>query len=117
MEMEKKANSVKKETSWGGVAEWYDELLESSPDSFQAKVILPNVTRILDLKPGMKVIDVACGQGFFSRVFEQQGASVSGSDISSELINAAIKKSPKSIDYHVNPADALTFATAAIYDA
>ena len=84
----------KKETSWGKVAEWYDELLENSPDSFQAKVILPNITRILDLKPGMKVIDVACGQGFFSRVFEQQGASVTASDISSELVSAAVKKSP-----------------------
>ena len=30
-------------------AEWYDDLIEQSPDSFQAKVILPNLLRILDL--------------------------------------------------------------------
>lgn len=107
----------KKETSWGKVAEWYDELLENSPDSFQAKVILPNIIRILGIKPGMKVMDVACGQGFFSRVFEQQGASVTASDISSELVGAAIKKSPKTIAYHVAPADKLAFADAGAYDA
>ena len=31
--------SIPKETSWDKVADWYDELLEEDPDSFQAKVI------------------------------------------------------------------------------
>ena len=47
--------SNKKETSWGGVAEWYDQMIETDPDSYQAKVILPNIIRILDPKPGMIV--------------------------------------------------------------
>lgn len=106
-----------KDTSWGKVAEWYDELLEESADSFQAKVILPNILRILDIKPGMKILDVACGQGFFSRVFEQEGAAVTAADISGELISAAIKKSPKTISYHVAPADKLPFAPNDSFDA
>ena len=39
-------------TSWGNVAGWYDDLLEKSPDSYQEKVILPNLLRIIDPKPG-----------------------------------------------------------------
>ncbi|MEK7128608.1 MAG: hypothetical protein AAB933_03545 [Patescibacteria group bacterium] len=33
------SKNIQKETSWGKVADWYDELLEEDPDSFQAKVI------------------------------------------------------------------------------
>jgi ubiquinone/menaquinone biosynthesis C-methylase UbiE len=103
-------------TSWGNVAEWYDELLEESADSFQAKVILPNLTRLMDLKPGTSVLDVACGQGFFSRTFAQTGAKVVACDISSELIELARKKSTASMEYQVAPADALTFAQDASFN-
>lgn len=110
----------KKETSWGGVAEWYDELLEESADSFQAKVILPNLERVVDPKRAMKIIDVACGQGFFSRIFNQKGADVTGCDISSELISIATEKSKgdaKPVEYKVAPADSLAFAKDGTYDA
>jgi len=115
--------NTSKSTSWGGVAGWYDELLEESSDSFQAKVILPNLSRILDLKPGMKVLDIACGQGFFARTFEQAGAEVSAADISPELIVLAKKKSPAStagkpaIAYHVAAADSMPFAADGSFDA
>ncbi len=92
-------------TSCGNVAEWYDDLLEKSPDSFQSKVILPNLLRIVDPKPGQKILDVACGQGYFSRAFHQNGAQVTGCDISKELVDIAIKNSPENILYFVAPAN------------
>ncbi len=76
-------------TSWGGVAEWYDELMEQSPDSFQKNVLMPNLIRIIEPKKGMAILDVACGQGYFSRAFASNGAKVIGSDISAELIQKA----------------------------
>jgi ubiquinone/menaquinone biosynthesis C-methylase UbiE len=97
------------------VAEWYDEHLEDSADSFQAKVILPNLTRILDPRPGMKILDIACGQGFFSRVFAQAGAEVVGCDISPELIGLARSK-PGAPHFEVAPADALKFAADGSFD-
>ncbi len=114
-----------KNTSWGKVADWYDELLEESPDSFQARVILPNLLRILDIKPlartvlasgGMKIIDIACGQGYFSRVLAAAGAQVIGADISGELISKAKERSPKGIDFHVASADKLNFAQNNSFD-
>ena len=104
------------ETSWGGVAEWYDDLLEESADSFQAKVIMPNLLRIVDPKPSVRVLDVACGQGFFSRVMAQTGAKVTGCDIAPELITLAGEKSSNTIEYHVAPADALAFAPDNSFD-
>ncbi len=109
------------DTSWDAVAGWYDELLEESPDSFQAKVILPNILRILNpgqglTLSGMKIIDIACGQGYFSRAFVAAGAKVVGADISPELIEKAKERS-QNIEFHVAPADRLNFAENDTFDA
>ena len=99
---------MKSKTSWGPVAEWYDNLIEQSPDSFQAKVILPNLLRIIDPKKGMSIFDIACGQGYFARAFHEKGAAVVGADISKELIELARKNSPADITYHVAAAEKLS---------
>lgn len=118
MKMNNKNNFPKtsKDTSWGKVADWYDELLEESPDSFQAKVILPNLLHILNVKAGIKVIDIACGQGYFSRALAGAGAEVVGADISAELVKKAQERSPKTISFCVAEADKLAFAKSASFD-
>ena len=105
-----------KSTSWGPVAEWYDAYLEVTPDSYQAAVIAPNLLRVLSLKKGDRVIDIACGQGYFTRLFAEAGALVVGADISKELIAAAKKRSPK-IDFQITPAHKLSFAKDSSCDA
>lgn len=82
-------------TSWGEVAEWYDALLEDDPDSYQRRVILPNLLRVLDLQRGETVLDLGCGQGFFSHEFWRAGANVIGVDIAPELIARAVKRRPQ----------------------
>ncbi len=103
-------------TSWGNVAEWYDDLLSQSSDSYQEKVILPNLLRIIEPKGGMTVVDIACGQGYFSRVIQEKGAKVIGCDISKELIDLAKAHSPKEIEYHTASADNLSFIKDATAD-
>ena len=104
-------------TSWGKVADWYDELLEKDSDSYQQKVILPNVLRMLAIKNEQLVLDIACGQGFFAREFYKKGAKVIGVDIARELIDIARKKSPKQIQFHISSADNLSFLKAGTVDA
>ena len=99
---------MKKDTSWGRVAEWYNELFDDK-NTYQKAVILPNLLRVMDIKKGDVVLDLACGQGFFSREFNKKGAKVIGVDISKELIDIAIKNSPKGIEYHVSSADRIEF--------
>ena len=103
-------------TSWGGVAEWYDNHLETDKDSYQEKVISPALIRLLDIKKGMRVLDLACGQGFFSRKFAEKGASVTGADIGEELIAVAKKRSPN-IPFYATPAHKLGFAQGETFDA
>ncbi len=103
-----------KNTSWGGVAEWYDEYL-TGKDTYQQKVILPNLLRILGLKKGARVLDIACGQGYFASAFQKTGAEVTGADISAELIAIAKKRFPQ-IQFHVAPAGRLSFAKSESFD-
>ncbi len=101
----KSQNKNPQSTSWGNVAGWYDNLLEKSTDSYQEKVILPNLLRIVDPKAGKKILDLACGQGYFSRIFARNGAQVTGCDLSPELVDLAKKNSPEDISYFVATAE------------
>jgi len=107
---------MKKDTSWGNVAGWYDELLETSEDSYQKQVILPNLLRLLSIKKGDRILDLACGQGFFARAMADAGAVVVGVDAAMQLIALAKKHSPKTICYYTAPADTLDMLTAASFD-
>lgn len=81
------------ETSWGVVSDWYDKLL-GNEDTFQSKVILPSLLRLMNVQKGEHVLDLACGQGFFSYALASVGAEVTGLDISPELIDLAKKSAP-----------------------
>lgn len=94
-------------TSWGGVAKWYEDLLQGE-GTYQKEVILPNLLRLLDLKPGMRVLDLACGPGFFSKEFIKKGAKVVGVDIAGELIEIA-RQSAAGGEFYVSSADKLPF--------
>ena len=118
-------------TSWDDSADWYADLLENDIDSYQRKVILPNLVRLLSSSKNKNeaLLDLACGSGFFSRELSklgffargpaspkrvEEGGSSSGGkvvavDISSQLIEIAKKLSPKEISYIVAAADALPF--------
>lgn len=107
-------NIMKKSTSWSNVANWYDELLKDK-DSYQNKVILPNLLRILKPQRGQTILDLACGQGFFARAFTEAGAKVVGADISPELVALAKKHGPQA-EFYTAPAHNLPFIKNASVD-
>lgn len=98
----------KNKTSWGGVADWYQKLL-SGEGTYQKEVILPNLLRLLDIKKGEMIADLACGPGFFTKEIYNKGAKVIGIDVAKELIEIARKESPEAIVYYVASADNLKF--------
>ncbi|MFM2357936.1 MAG: hypothetical protein RJA61_673, partial [Candidatus Parcubacteria bacterium] len=101
---------MKINTSWNEVAEWYDDTVRD-PDSYQQQVVLPNLLRIADVKKGEALLDLACGQGFFSNALAKAGAKVTGIDISPKLIEIAQKNTSKDISYIVSSAEDLTKIT------
>ena len=103
-------------TSWGTVADWYEEHL-TGEDTYHAKVIAPNLMRIVAPGNGMRILDLACGEGYFSRMFYSAGAIVVGSDIAAPLIEKA-KRQSGNIDYHVADATKeFSFAADRSFDA
>lgn len=98
---------MNKPTSWGKVANWYNNLLENDGNTYQKKLILPNLLRLVEVKKGDVIVDLACGQGFFARELAGLGAKVIGADISPELIEFA--RQDKTVEYHVAPAHKLDF--------
>ena len=97
-----------KNTSWDKAAKWYDTFIEEEKGTYQKDLILPNLIRLLSLKKGEALLDLACGQGFFTRSFSNTGAKVIGVDVSDKLISIAKKRSP-SIPYYVSFADNMPF--------
>ena len=96
------------------MAGWYDQLLER-PDTYQAKVILPKLLRLLPPK-GQRIIDIGCGQGFFSRAYAERGADVLGVDISKELIAKARQYKNTKARFVVAVADNIRVAKDASFD-
>ncbi|MDR3582378.1 MAG: class I SAM-dependent methyltransferase [Candidatus Pacebacteria bacterium] len=103
-------------TSWEHVAEWYDRLLEGDgAGTYQKELILPNLLRLMNLKKSDRVLDLACGQGFFAREFVKTASKVTGADASKALI-ARAKERERGIDWHVAMADSLPFLGAGSID-
>lgn len=99
--------SQSKETSWGGVSDWYSDHL-SGEDTYHAKVILPNLSRLVSIQKGEVVLDLACGTGFFAKAWKDAGAEVVGADVSPELVGIASKNVPGA-RFEVAPANSLSF--------
>ena len=109
--------SATQDTSWNEVSGWYDAMLESGEGTYQKDLILPNVSRMLGLKKGERVIDIGCGQGFFAREFFKDGAFVTGIDLSAKLIATAKEHSPKEIAFVCASASSLDFLNDGTFDA
>ncbi len=106
---------MSKDTSWEKVAGWYDEHLEKSADTYQSAVILPNLKRLLALSGKERLLDLACGQGFFTRELANDAKEIVGCDLSPSLI-ARAKEHAKDIPFHVSDAANLRFAKSGNYD-
>jgi ubiquinone/menaquinone biosynthesis C-methylase UbiE len=96
------------DTSWNRVAGWYDNLL-AGEGTYQKDLILPNLLRLMELKRGETVLDLACGSGFFAREFAKHGVSVVGADASQQLIEMARAEKISNAKFYVSKADKLDF--------
>lgn len=90
---------------WGKFAKTYDRRSEGDATSYQHQILLPNILRLVAPKKGEMILDLACGQGFFSRAFVQAGACVIGVDAARQMITLARKR--VSGDFFVSRSDNL----------
>jgi len=103
--------------SWEHVADWYEALAGAGGTEFHQQVIIPGLLRLLQLKPGEKVCDLACGQGAVTTALAGTGAQVTGVDLSPRLIELARKRSPKSVRYVIADARNVSALQCGTFDA
>lgn len=92
-------------TDWGDVARWYDQLVGDEGSEYHRHVVLPGVLRLLEPRPGQRVLDVACGQGVLCRLLRERGVWPTGVDAAAALIRLARQRgSGEGIEYRVGDA-------------
>ena len=93
---------------WNSGGGRYDEISRGIADSIEHCVLR------LDPRPGEKVLDLATGTGWGSRLVARRGAQVTGADISSALLAVAAERARGEgldITYQLGDAEQLPFAT------
>src|SRR5438876_10481486 len=92
---------------WSSGGPRYDEISRGIADSIEHCVLR------LDPQPGERVLDLATGTGWTSRLVARRGATVVGADIADDLIAGARERAKiegLSIEYRIGDAEKLPFA-------
>jgi SAM-dependent methyltransferase len=73
---------------WDGLAPFWDERMTADA-TWQRRLIQPSVERLLQLRAGERVLEVACGNGEFARRMSELGADVLATDFSEGMLERA----------------------------
>lgn len=73
---------------YDGIADWYESEFRTSP---LAEVERETVLRLLGEGPG-KLLDVGCGTGMYTAAISQHGWTVSGIDVSADMLELARRR-------------------------
>ncbi len=88
--------------AWNSNAAHWDEEMGEQGNDFVNTLIWPSTKRLLDLQPGERVLDAACGNGLYSRWLAQLGGQVTAFDFAQLLIERARQyPDAEQIDYRV----------------
>jgi 2-polyprenyl-3-methyl-5-hydroxy-6-metoxy-1,4-benzoquinol methylase len=104
-----KKRSQANKTGWENVSRWYGEHVKEE-GNLLTSVVYPAVLKELGDLHGKKLLDIACGEGAFSRLAANAAASVAGFDVAPSLIARAKQSAPRNAAYFV--ADAENFANS-----
>ena len=74
---------------WEQKAGFWDDYIGAEGNQFHQKLVAPAVRRLLDVHANEHVLDVACGNGQFSRELAGLGAKVLATDFSNTFLERA----------------------------
>ncbi|PJF21245.1 MAG: SAM-dependent methyltransferase [Phototrophicales bacterium] len=101
---DKQTLNAESKQMWNAKAAFWDSLHGDEGNRFHRTLVAPSIERLLVLKSGERVLDVACGNGVMARRLAALGAIVTAVDFSAELIERAKARGQQSghpIDYRV----------------
>jgi len=84
-----RADTIKQKKKWDDAAKSWVEFVRSGKNYYAEYLNGPALKRMIGNVRGKKVLDIGCGEGYFSRFFAKAGGEVVGIDLSEALIEAA----------------------------
>lgn len=75
--------------AWETNAEFWDNKMGDDSNSFHCEIVRPHTEELLNIKSYDLVLDIACGNGNFSKSLVDKGAQVVGFDFSTKMIELA----------------------------
>jgi len=98
----RKIRDLKKE--WNDAAESWLEFVRKGKDYYRDELNNPATFELIGDVKGKRVLDLACGEGYNTRIMATKGAKVTGVDFSEKLIELARREEArvkKGISYHI----------------
>jgi len=89
---------------WEELGAWWDAQVGDEGHAGVRTRVLPAVDRLLAARPGERILDAGCGNGWYGRRLARAGVAVVGFDFSTVLIERARARAAAAdlpIDYHV----------------
>src|SRR5690554_412363 len=86
------------QSRWNENAEFWDDYMGEESNRWHRELIRPCTEKLLSVKVGQKILDIACGNGNFSRRLADLGAHVTAIDYSSKMIERAERRSQEYTD-------------------
>lgn len=74
---------------WDGNAEFWDDYMGDQGNDFHRELVAPSAERLLAVRPGETVLEIACGAGLFARRLAELGALVTATDFSAKFLERA----------------------------
>lgn len=95
--------NLESKNRWEENAYFWDDYMGDDSNRFHRELIRPYTEQLLQVNAGMTVLDIACGNGNFSRRLLELGADVTAFDYSSNMIERATlrTKEKDNITYQV----------------
>ncbi|OPA78617.1 SAM-dependent methyltransferase [Paenibacillus selenitireducens] len=84
---------------WETNADFWDEYMGEHSNDFHRHIVRPDTERLLDVKCNDLVLDIACGNGNFSKRLVEHGASVVAFDYSEQMIKHARTRCAAQLDH------------------
>jgi ubiquinone/menaquinone biosynthesis C-methylase UbiE len=84
---------------WDQLAAFWDERMEAGT-TWQRTLIEPSVERLLQLEPGERILEIACGNGEFARRMTELGGQVLATDFSERMLERALARGGD-VDYRL----------------
>ena len=92
---------------WDAAAESWIDFVRKGKDYYRDELNNPATFKLIGNVKGQLVLDLACGEGYNTRILARKGAKVAGIDLSTELVKHAKKEERKEklgIDYYISDA-------------